>query len=409
MIDSSALSAAASSAGDAGNPAAPRSAEPSRPASGRRELFASSATVVAFAAIFVVYGLWLGRDFLNVSTRMFDLSTNTPQLVMATGLVVCLACHQFDLSVGSMATLSVFLTVGLTINSGLPLPLSIAIALAVGALGGVINGLLVTRLRLNAFIATLGTGGVYGGLTVVYSSGQVIGPSPTTRLLPTWFSGPGSLGDYQEKVPAVVGWAVIAVVVVAGLLSFDQRFTPKADAQLRRRIVLVGAAAVLFGLCGWAGVVPVMSWPVVVIVAVATILWVFLKYTNLGRSAYAIGGSPKAASFAGIRTDAVTVLVFMMSGTTAALAGVLLASVQGSASPGIADNLLLPAYAAVFLSTVLISRGRFHVWGTLAGGLFLIYVSAGLVEGGVKFTWTQVINGLVLVVTVSLSSILRKK
>ena len=116
-----------------------------------------------------------------------------------------------------------------------------------------------------------------------------------------------------------------------------------------------------------------------------------------------------AAKVAGIRTDAITILVFVISGTVAAFSGVLLAAVQGSAVPGIADALLLPAYAAVFLSTVLISRGRFHVWGTLIGGLFLVFVSTGLIEGGVSFTWTQVINGAVLVATVSLSSLLRRK
>ena len=139
------------------------------------------------------------------------------------------------------------------------------------------------------------------------------------------------------------------------------------------------------------------------------ILWIFLKYTSLGRSAYAVGGNPTAAEFAGINTDRITLLVFVISGTVSALAGVLLASVQGSAVPHMADPLLIPTYAAVFLSTVLISRGRFHIWGTVVGGLFLVYVSSGLVEGGVKFTWTQVINGVVLVATVSLSSLLRKK
>jgi ribose/xylose/arabinose/galactoside ABC-type transport system permease subunit len=377
--------------------------------SGRRDVVASSATVVAFFGVFVAYGLWLGGDFLDVKARMFDLTSSAPQLMLAIGLVVCLACHQFDLSVGAMATLSVFLTIGLHVKSNLPMAAAIAVALGVGILGGLANGLLVTRLRLNAFIATLGTGGVFGGLTVVYSSGQVIGPSPETRTLPKWFTGPGSLGDFQEKVPAVVGWAAIAAVIIAFLISYDQRFPATESKRLRQRIVLAAIAAALLSAVGVAGIVRAIAWTVFILIVVSMALWVFLKYTNVGRSVYAIGGSAKAASFAGIRTDAITVLVFVISGFVAALTGVLLASVQGSAVPGIADSLLLPAYAAVFLSTVLISRGRFHVWGTLAGGLFLVYVSAGLVEGGVKFTWTQVINGLVLVATVAGSTILRKK
>lgn len=375
----------------------------------KREMFASSATVVAFLAVFAIYSIWLGSGFLDVDARMFDVAHSAPQLMLSAGLVVCLACHQFDLSVGAMATLSVFLTIGLHVKSDWPMGLAIAAALLAGATGGLINGLLVTKVRLNAFIATLGTGGIFGGLTVVYSSGQVIGPSPNTGTLPRWFTGPGSMGDFQNKVPDVLGWAIVAVVLVSAAVSIDQRFINPGPRRTVQRALVGGGAAILVALTAWCGIVPTIAWPMVILVTLATLLWVFLKYTTTGRSAYAIGGNPRAASFAGIRTDAITVLVFVISGTVAAMAGVLLAAVQGSAVPGIADPLLLPAYAAVFLSTVLISRGRFHIWGTVTGGLFLLYVAAGLVEGGVKFTWTQVINGVVLVATVSLSTLLRKK
>jgi len=163
-------------------------------------------------------------------------------------------------------------------------------------------------------------------------------------------------------------------------------------------------------LGSWAlGVIGEMSWSIFVLITFAGLVWVYLTYTASGRATYAIGGSERAAQFAGIDTKRKIVAAFVLSGTTAALAGVLLASIQGSASPHLADPLLLPAYSAVFLSTVLMSRGRFHVWGTVFGGIFLIYVSSGLIAGGVPFTWTSVINGLVLITTVSLSTILRRR
>jgi ribose/xylose/arabinose/galactoside ABC-type transport system permease subunit len=134
-----------------------------------------------------------------------------------------------------------------------------------------------------------------------------------------------------------------------------------------------------------------------------------LKYTVFGQSLYAVGGSSRAATFAGIRTERVTLAAFVISGLCASVAGVMLASAQGSAVPNIADPLLLSTYAAAFLSTVLLSRGRFHVFGTLAGGVAVVWVASGIVEGGVSFTWTQVINGAVLVAVVALSSVLRRK
>src|SRR5262249_12793502 len=77
--------------------------------------------------------------------------------------------------------------------------------------------------------------------------------------------------------------------------------------------------------------------------------------------------------------------------------------------PPAADPLLLPAYAGAFLSTVILSRGRFHIWGAVAGSIALIYITSGLVVGGVPYTWTQVINGVVLIVTVSLSTFLHRR
>ena len=380
-----------------------------RPRTSKRELVAGSATLVAFAMVFGIYALWLGKDFMSMSGRMFDLAHSAPQLIMAIGLVVCLSCHQFDLSVGSMATLSVFLTIGLHVKSGLPMAATIAISIAVGAAGGLVNALLVTRLKVNAFIATLGTGGIYGGLTIVYSQGQVVGPSPTTRSIPQWFTGSGSIGDFQEKAPAVVVWIIVAAVIAAGIVSFEQRF-PVSRAKRPQRWALVSLASlVLLALSGWTGLVKTMNWTIVILLVLAMTVWIILKYTGTGRSVYAVGGSVRAAKFAGINTDLITTLAFVLSGVSAAVAGVVLASVQGSAVPGIAESVLLPAYTAAFLSTVLLSRSRFHVWGTVFGGIFLVYVSSGLVSGGVPFTWTQVINGGVLVATVSLSTFLRRR
>jgi len=88
---------------------------------------------------------------------------------------------------------------------------------------------------------------------------------------------------------------------------------------------------------------------------------------------------------------------------------VILAANQGAASPDIGTGFLLPAFAAAFLGTVIMSTGRFHVWGTLIGGTFLVWVTQGLIVGGVPFTWTDVINGVVLVAAVAVSTIFRRR
>jgi ribose/xylose/arabinose/galactoside ABC-type transport system permease subunit len=373
------------------------------------EMVSSVATVVAFGVVFVVFAVWLGTEFYDVTRLSFDASRSAPQLVLAVAVAVCLSGHQFDFSVAAVATGACFMSVGLFVNNGWPMPLALLAAVLAGAVAGLVNGLLVTRLRVSAFIATLGTSGLVAGLGVAYSAGTVVGPTPDSGPLPDWFSGAGSIGDFQNKVPLVVGLLVVAAVVLSALVSLDQRFPGPERLRPARTVGLVVAAALLV-LGGWAlGVPREMDWMIVFVVGLAVVVWTVMKYTALGQAVYAVGGSPKAASFAGIRTDRVWLCLFVFSGAIASVAGCLIASTQGSAAPGVADPLLLPAYAGAFLSTVIISRGRFHIWGTVAGSLALVYVTDGLVVGGVPYTWTQVINGAVLIVTVSLSTILQRR
>jgi ribose/xylose/arabinose/galactoside ABC-type transport system permease subunit len=373
------------------------------------ENLSAVATVVAFGIVFVIYAVWLKGEFFDVTRLTYDASRSAPQLVLAVAVAVCLSGRQFDFSVAAVATGSCFMSCGLFLHQGWPMTLAVLASVVSGAIAGSVNGLLVTRLRVSAFIATLGTSGLISGLAVAYSGGLVVGPTPDSGPLPTWFSGAGSIGDFQNKVPLVVALLVMAAVVLAGLVSLDQRFPGPDRLRPARTVGLVVVAALLV-LGGWSlGIPDQMDSMIVIIVALAVVVWIGMKYTAVGQAVYAVGGSPSAAAFAGIRTTRIWLCLFVFSGAIAAVAGLLIASQQGSASPGVADSLLLPAYAGAFLSTVIISRGRFHIWGTVAGSLALVYVTDGLVVGGVPYTWTQVINGAVLIVTVALSTILQRR
>src|SRR6516165_9112316 len=101
---------------------------------------AQSLTFTAFIAVFIVYIIWLGGLFLNPATRLLDVHSNAPVLLLALSVMVTLVSGQFDLSVGSMATLEAFLTVGLTVRQGWPFWLVLVCVLAIGIAGGVLNG-----------------------------------------------------------------------------------------------------------------------------------------------------------------------------------------------------------------------------------------------------------------------------
>jgi ribose/xylose/arabinose/galactoside ABC-type transport system permease subunit len=395
---------------DAGEPvagAAPAARTRDRMAS--RESVASIATTLAFVFVFVIFAFWLGEGFYTAPVRMFDISRSAPQLVLTIAVVVCLCAQQFDLSVAAVATGGAFITIGLYLDADFPMGLAIAVTLVTGVLAGLLNGLLVTKLGVNAFIATLGTTGLFAGFTIVYSAGHIIGPTATTRALPGWFSGGGSLGDFQNKVPLWLGLLLTAALVGALLVSFDQRFATRTLRPPVRLGILGGVGVLLVAGVWWTGMLDAMDYMAVIVFVAALLVWLVLKYTAMGQAVYAVGGSERAASFAGIRTGRVAMGTFMFSGALSSLAGVLIAATQGSAAPSIADPLLLSAYAGAFLSTVILSRGRFHVWGAVVGSIALVYITSGLVAGGVPYTWTQVINGAVLIVTVSLSTFLHRR
>jgi ribose/xylose/arabinose/galactoside ABC-type transport system permease subunit len=365
-------------------------------------------TFIVFVLVFVGYSVWLGEAFVSASQRLLDVHQNVPLLLVALGLLVCLVSGQFDLSVGGMATLTTYMTVGLVVNQQLPFVLVLLIGLGLGLIGGAINAFLVIKLRVNAFIATLGTGAAFAGLSTVYSGGTQLAPVTGGPELPVWFSGTGSFGSYQTKVPLPLTWlALLFLLGVAGLVIAERLTGPR-----RRQGLLAlgvgGVVVVLLFATVLNGVLTAMPWTVLFLIGVAFVLWLALRYTTYGRYLYATGGNATAAELAGVRVRRMKSSAFVLSGLLAALAGIVLAAIQGSASPDIGVGFLLPAFAAVFLSTVLLSTGRFHVWGTIIGGIFLIWVGQGLVIGGVPFTWTGVINGVVLIGAVSLSTALRQ-
>ena len=185
----------------------------------RSSSWSASLTFIVFVLVFVGYGLWLGEGFVSASQRLLDVHQNVPLLLVALALLVCLVSGQFDLSVGGMATLTTYMTVGLVVNQQWPFGVVLVACLLIGVVGGAINAFLVIKLRVNAFIATLGTGAAFAGLSTVYSGGTQLAPVTGGPDLPEWFSGAGSFGSYQTKVPLPVTWVVLLFLLGVASLA----------------------------------------------------------------------------------------------------------------------------------------------------------------------------------------------
>ncbi len=289
--------------------------------------------------------------FSAVSPELFPTRSNLVNIlsqisltaIIAGGLTLPLVVGEFDLSIGSMASLAGVLATGFLVNQHLPLLVAVVAVVLVGALGGLINGLIVTKAGVNALIATLGSGTILTGINYAYSSGR-----PIALGLPEEF-----LQISQGSVLGISNTILIMVVVLA-------------------------------------------------------LLWLLLNQTDVGQQLQAAGGNAEAARLSGIRVDRAKIMAFAVSGTCAALTGLLLASRIGSGQITAGEGYTLDAFAAGFLGSAALRDGEFHVLGTLIGVLTVGVGFNGLAIFGVPTFYQFIFKGGLLIVAVALSTVARR-
>jgi ribose transport system permease protein len=244
-----------------------------------------------------------------------------------------------DLSVGAMlALVSMFL--GKALTNGWP---GIPAVLAVVAAGlglGLLNGLLIGKVKINFFVVTLGT-------ALVFRSGSLLITEGNT-------------------------------------------------------ITLFGIAA--FDVAGWLGDANVGSVPVPALVAAVVFLasYAVLRWTVFGRAVYAVGGNPEAARLAGIPVARVTVAVYAISGLLVGLAAVMYTGRIQSATPQVGTGLELQVIAAVLLGGVSFTGGSGSIVGALVGALLIAVINNGLDLLEVSSFWQGVVTGAILIFAVFL-------
>ena len=304
-------------------------------------IFARYATIIGLALMIVIFSILSPDAFPTLNNFVNVLNQASLATIIAGGLTLAVVVGELDLSIGYAASLHGVLVTGLIVQDKLPITLAIVIVLALGALIGVVNGLIVTKLRVNSVIATLGVGTIIVGLAFAYSSG----------------------------VPIVAG-------VPEGFLQLS-------------------LGRWLFGIPN----------PIIIMAVVVVGLWVLVERTAIGQEIQAVGGNPIAARLAGISVDRIKILGFVISAVCAALTGALLASRLGSGTMNAADAYLLTAFAAVFLGSATLRDGEFHVLGTFIGTLIIVFGFNGLNIFGAPTFSQYVFQGTILVVAVALSSL----
>ncbi|MBA8841088.1 ABC transporter permease [Ochrobactrum sp. RH2CCR150] len=306
-------------------------------------------TFIALFAVFVFFS-FAAPNFLSAANLILMSKHVALNAFLAMGMTFVIITGGIDLSVGSIVGLCGMVAGGLLIY-GVDLGIGYTvyfnvieislITLAVGVAVGFVNGLLITKLNVAPFIATLGTLYVARGLALLSSDGQTF--------------------------PNLVGREDL------GTTGFG----------------FLGAGSIL-GL-------PVSIWLLIIVALGAAYV---ARYTPLGRQIFAVGGNERAARMSGIRVDRVKMFVYMFSGFCAAIAGLIISSELMASHPATGNSFELNAIAAAVLGGTSMSGGRGTIGGTIIGAFVIGILSDGLVMMGVSSFWQMVIKGLVIIIAV---------
>jgi len=302
---------------------------------------------VAFVALFIIFSL-TARNFFtarNVLTLALQTSTIT---IMGIGVTFTIITGGIDLSIGSIVALSGTLAV-MAANAGAPIWLSMVLGLLSGVLCGLLNGVIITGLKLPPFIATLGMMMVARGVVLTITNAM-------SKPAPEAF---GHLGNDT-------------------LFRFSRQF-------------------------------PGIAYPVFIMIITAIVFGFFLRKTRMGRYTYAIGSNEEASRLSGIKVTRVKLVAYMICGFCAALTGIILASRMVTSQPNGGISYELNAIAASVIGGTSLMGGIGTVGGAVIGSFIIGVLGVGLTMQGASYFVQQIVIGLVVIASVAVDQIRYKK
>lgn len=362
--------------------------------------------IVGLVIIWTVFAslnpVFLSAD--NLVNLLFDCSTVG---VISLGIVCVLMLGQIDLSVGSISGFASAMVGMLWVNQDWPVPLAITAAVTVGALFGLLYAVLLNRLGMPSFVATLaGLLAILGmQLYLLGSSGSINLPYGTPMV------------DFGQLMvmPAVVSHALAllpgVVLLATGLRNRSRRQAAQLSAPSVGSVVLRAAALTLLleGVVAYLNQgrgVPLMFG---LFLGLAVVMHYALTRTRWGRSMHAVGGNREAARRAGINVNAICTSAFVLCASLAALGGVLGAARLASASQqaGTGDVNLNAIAAAVIGGTSLFG-GRGSAWSAVLGIIVIQSIASGLTLLNLSSSLRFMITGAVLAIAVIVDSLARQ-
>lgn len=292
--------------------------------------------VISIVLVFGIFAI-LNPNFVSAYSLQNLLTEISPLILLAGGLSFIIFTGGIDLGAGAMVSATCVIS-GLYVSrfgNGI-----IPVMLVIGVFLGLLNGVIVTKLKIPSFIVTLCTQNLWAFIALYFCPNGSVAVAMDFRKQIAWMT------DKVFGIPIIFIVAVIAVIV----------------------------------------------------------LYIFQQYTSSGRSIFAVGANIRAARLAGVNTDRAQIMAFVVSGACSSLAGALYAYKQKSAVPTIGDALTLSAIASIALGGTSMAGGRGSVLRTSVGVVTITAITSGLNMMGVDPLWKDIIIGVILIVAVYLNS-----
>lgn len=280
--------------------------------------------------------------FFSASTVPQILAQSSVNILIAMGEFFAILIAGIDLSVGSIVALT-GMSVAKFMVAGMNPFVAILLGIVIGAVLGMINGLLVNVTGLHPFIITLGTQAIYRGLTLIISNSSAV------------YGFPASFTNTISASVLGIPLVAIIAIIVAFFLSF------------------------------------------------------LTRKTKLGRNIYALGGNSESAWYSGINVKRHTLVVFIISGICAGIAGIVLLGRVGSAEPAAATGFETYAIAAAIIGGTSFFGGKGKIFGVVMGGLIIGVINFGMNILSLSSTLQQVVMGALIIGSVALDRFVANK
>ena len=363
-----------------------------------------------FLALFAIMIFFtITTDGIFISPRnISNLVNQTGYIaVLAVGMTLVIVIRHIDLSVGFLAGFLGAVSAIAMVFWHLPVGVVIPMVLVLGILAGLLTALLVAKLGIPSFVASLAGWLIYRGalLLVTLKTGTIIIPNDTYNAI-----GNGYIPDFPEmgflpgihKVTLLLGILSVLFFILNELKRREQKKAYKFDVEpmdmFITKIILV--SALIFGitwvLAGYNG----LSWTFVIVLVVIVLYHFITTETVLGRYIYAVGGNPEAAELSGINVKKITYVVFGSMGMLAALSGILFTSRLQSATTTAGSLFEMDAIAAAYVGGVSAAGGVGRVTGSIIGAFVMMSLTSGMNLMGIDISSQYIVKGAVLAVAV---------